>query len=55
MAATTVKITSLRGVTINVTIVRSLRIRVWLAVQLIRFAAWMCGMGVRVHETDEEP
>ncbi len=53
MASTTVRITSLRGVTMNITIARQLRVRVWIAIRLIRFAAWMCGMGIRVREEDE--
>ena len=53
MPTHTVKITTLSGVTMHVTIARSLRLRVWIAVRLIRLAAWISGMGIHVSEATD--
>jgi len=38
-----------------VSISRGLRVRVWIALQLIRLAAWICGMGIRVRMDEDTP
>lgn len=48
-----ITLASLKGITIRVTVTRSLTVRIWIAIQLHKLAAWVVGADVRIQEDHE--
>lgn len=54
MASSDVKLTSLKGVTVRVTLTRSLTVRMWIAIQLHKLATRIVGADIRIQEDHKD-
>ena len=54
MGKNNITLASLKGVTIRITVTRSLTIRIWIAIQLHKLAAYIVGADVRIQEDHKE-